>query len=116
MPSRNPVDIHLERLRQWRNKPDTEAGMEFLKKQFKAEVEKPYKQLVSITEVWMRLVPPELLEHTRLESFSRGVLRVAVDSSSRLFELDRLLRGGLEQRLITEHRGQPFRKIQLHVG
>lgn len=116
MPTRDPVDIHLDRLRQWRNRPDTAVSMEFLKQQFKTEVEKPYKQLVSITEVWMRLVPPDLLEHTRLESFSRGVLRVAVDSSPRLYELDRLLRDGLEQRLITEHRGQPFRKIQLHVG
>lgn len=116
MPQRDPTDLHLGRLRQWRNKPEADAGMGFLKKQFKAEVEKPYKQLASVAEVWTKLVPVELLSHTKLESFSRGVLRVAVDSSARLYELDRLLRSGLEQQLITDHRGPAFRKIQLHVG
>jgi hypothetical protein len=116
MPSRDPADMRLNRLRQWRNTPARDDTMAFLKKQFKAEVEKPYKQLESVVEVWLRLVPHDLLAHARLESFSRGVLRVVVDSSAHLYELDRLLRGGLEQRIITEHRGPAFRKIQLHVG
>jgi hypothetical protein len=63
--------------------------------------------------LWTDLVPAELVAHSRLEGLSRGVLRVAVDSSSHLFELDRLLRGGLEQRLITSHKGPAFRRVQL---
>ena len=82
----------------------------------KNQIEKPYKQLATVIEAWQKLVPVELEGHTRLEGLSRGVLKVVVDSSPRLYQLDRLLRGGLEQSLITANRGPAFRKIQLRVG
>lgn len=106
----------LERLRGFRNKPETDLSLGFLKDAFKREVERPYKQLAAITEVWARLVPEPLARHARLESLQRGVLRVAVSSSAHLYELDRLLRDGLQQRLIIEHRGPAIRKVQLHVA
>lgn len=90
--------------------------MHFLQDDFKKEIQKPYKQLCQMTEVWTALVPADLLQRTRLESLSRGVLRVIVDSSSSLYELDRLLRQGLEREIITQHKGPAVRKIQLRVG
>jgi hypothetical protein len=116
MPASDPNDVHLQRLRQWRNKPERDLGLGFLKKYVKQEIEKPYKQLGALVKLWGELVPAELVAHTRLEGVGRGVLRVAVDSSAHLFELDRLLRGGLEQRLITEHKGPAFRRVQLRVA
>ena len=91
-------------------------SLAFLKDQFKREVEKPHKQLAKLIDLWSELVPRELAEHTRLDALQRGVLRVSVDSSAQLYELDRLLRSGLEQTLITRYAGPAFRRIRLQVS
>jgi hypothetical protein len=44
------------------------------------------------------------------------VLRVSVDSSGRLYELDRLLRGGVLDELITRHKGKALRRVDLKVA
>lgn len=107
---------HVESLRRGRVRPEPDRSMKFLKDLFKREVEKPYKQLGDLIEVWGELLPDELVQHSRLESLSRGVLNVVVDSSTRLYELDRLLREGGEKALIKRHRGPAFRRIKLRVG
>ena len=111
----DPAQQYLNRLRQWRNRRDLDLSLSFLKKQFDLQVRRPYKQLASVVGLWHTLVPPAVALHSRLESLDRGVLRVSVDSSSRLYELDRLLRGGLERQLITQHKGPAMRRIQLRV-
>lgn len=116
MPAKDPSDAYLNRLRDWRNRKDFDHSMGFMKAQFKRDVEKPYKQLVAMAELWPRLVPADLVARTKLETISRGVLKVIVDSSGALFQLDRLLRDGLETKIITQHKGPAFRKIQLRVG
>ena len=112
----DPRNSRLDRLRKWRNRAEPDLSLSFIKKYVKQEIEKPYKQLGSLAKVWGELVPAELVAQTKLESLNRGVLRVTVSSSSHLFELDRLLRSGLEQRLITAHKGPAFRKVQLRVS
>jgi len=107
----------LERLRQYKN-PHAEKEalpLDFLRSQFKKQIEKPYKQLGALVELWQELVPEDLAMHTKLDGLRRGVLRVTVDSSSRLYELDRLLRGGVESELVSRHRGTLLR-VQLRVG
>ena len=115
MRSLDPADDYLNRLRHWRNRPDADLSLGFLKKQFDRNVRRPYQQLASIAERWYALVPPALAQHTRLKSLHRGVLRVSVDSSAWLFDLDRILRSGLERQLITQHKGPSLRRIQLKV-
>lgn len=116
MPTKDPGDAYLDRLRGWRNRKDFDHSLSFIKPQFKREVEKPYKQLLAMAQLWPQLVPAELLARTKLETISRGVLKVIVDSSGALYELDRLLREGLEQKLITQNKGPAFRRVQLRVG
>lgn len=117
-PSRpeDPYDARLSRLRQWRNRPEPDLSLRFIKTYFKHEVERPHKQLGALGEIWGRLIPPALLEHTRLEALTRGVLRVTVDSSAHLYQLDRLLRAGLEHQIIKAHKGPAFTRIQLRVA
>lgn len=110
------MDHRLGRLRQWRTRPDPDLSMGFLSKLFQEQVARPHKQLASITTVWQQFVPAGLIEHTRLESLKAGVLRVAVDSSAHLYELDRLLRGGLEQMLRGAHKGSPLKRVVLRVS
>ncbi|MCC7408586.1 MAG: DUF721 domain-containing protein [Phycisphaeraceae bacterium] len=111
----NPRNAPLDRLRRWRNIPDRDQSLAFLKDLFKRQVERPHRQLAAVIPLWQSLVPPDLQDHTQLLSFSRGILHVAVDSSSPLYELSNLLRHSLERQLITQCRSAPLRKIRLQL-
>jgi hypothetical protein len=115
MPDRDLKHMQLERLRQWRNRPARDQSMAFITKQFKQEIERPYKQVSAIVDTWAQLVPAELAEHCRLQSLRRSVLRVAVDSSEHLYQLDRLLRQGLADQITRQHPAAGVRRIQLYL-
>ncbi len=110
-----PRDYRIAQLLQHRKAKERDQSLSFLPDLFKREVRKPHQQLAALVGLWEQLVPTELAAHTRLESLQRGVLRVSVDTSSRLYELDRLLRSGLERELVTRHAGPAFRRVRLQV-
>jgi len=87
-------------LRQSRGLQSPDLSLGFLRQQFERQIEKPARQLGDLGEVWRELVPGDLVEQTRLESLSRGVLKVAARSAGAHYELDRLLRGGLQRQII----------------
>ena len=66
--------------------------------------------------MWPTLVPAELAGHCRLGSLVRGVLRVAVEDSAHLYDLDRLLRQGLQSRLRAAVKGPAIHRVQLLVA
>lgn len=105
----------LQRLRQYRVASPPDLSLREVMKRTGRDLARNRKQLAAIAPVWEALVPPELLTCTRLESFSRGVLRVAVQSSSQLHRLDMLLRQGLSTQLITQCRGAALRRVQLKL-
>ncbi|MEM6458289.1 MAG: DciA family protein [Planctomycetota bacterium] len=105
----------LERLRDRRVRPDADLSLAFLPEQFRREVARPFKQLGDLARLWESRLPAEVAAGTRLESLQRGVLTVSVDTASRMYDLDRRLREGLEQELITSHRGAAFRRVKLQV-
>ena len=111
----DPVQEHLDRLRASRSLPKRDLSLSFLTDQFKRDVAKPYKQLGDLTELWGELLPARLVERTRLVGLSRGTLHVEVDNAAAHYEIDRLLRGGLQKQLIEGHRGPAFRKVQVKV-
>jgi len=111
----SPHQRRLQLLRRYRNRPDPDLSLGFLKPFFRKEVENPHKQLTAMIELWVRSVPQGLADQCRLESLSRGVLRVAVTSSVWHYELDRLLRSGLHEHLIRKHRGPAFHRVQIRV-
>jgi hypothetical protein len=76
---------------------------------------KRVRQIGKMAEIWDEVVPDGILEHTALESLNRGVLTVMVDSSSHRFQLETLLRGGL-QRLIQDRFPGSLNKIRLVPG
>jgi hypothetical protein len=106
---------YLKRLSQWKQAHPPDLSLSFLKKQFKRDIERPYKQLGDLGELWRNLLPATLVAQTRLEGLSRGVLRVTVSSSAALYEIDRLLREGLERELKRQHKGT-LTKVRLRVG
>ncbi len=60
-------------------------------------------------------MPAEIVARTRLTALRGGVARVVVDSASTAYELDRMLRGGLEQQLRRRFRGTLVR-IRISIG
>ncbi len=106
----------VARLREMRVRPEADDSLAFLATQFKHDVARPFKQLGDLAELWRTLVPEAVADGTRLESLQRGILTVAVDSSSRLYEVDRLLREGLQAQLIKAHKGPAMRRVKLRVA
>ena len=65
-------------------------------KVFMQRLVRPRQRMLSqLSQGWQALLPEELTEHSCLESFRRGQLRVLVDSSSHLHELNLLVQEGL---------------------
>lgn len=111
----DPAQEHLDRLRKSRSLPNPDLSLGFIAEQFKREVAKPYKQLGDLAELWRALVPTALVERSRLVGLSHGTLHVEVDNPASHFEIDRLLRGGLQKQLIQSHRGPAIRKVSIKV-
>jgi hypothetical protein len=83
---------------------------------FKRSVQKRQTKFGSISDCWSTLIPSTLLEHTALESFTRGTLCVLVDSSSHLYELRTLLLSGLQEQILLACKSSGLRKITLKHG
>lgn len=105
----------LDRLRGWRNRSPRDTTLKFLSEHVKKTVVKPHQQLGKLVEAFIESVPAPLAERTALVSLSRGVLTVHVADNVTLYEMDRLLRGGLEQQL-RKACGVTLRKVKCRVG
>ena len=106
----------FEQLRQRRRRAEPDRSLAFLAEAFQRDVARPHRQLGGLATLWAELVPAPLAAHTRLESLKRGTLTVAVHSSAHHYELDRLLREGLQRELVVRHRGPAFRRVKLHIA
>ncbi|MCF7958182.1 MAG: DUF721 domain-containing protein [Phycisphaerae bacterium] len=74
------------------------------------------KRLSALAEVWQALLPQELLEHSCLENYTRGNLRVLVDSPVHYAELHMLVREGLLDQMRAECPNIPLSRIKLARG
>lgn len=111
----DPAQEHLERLRRDRSLPNPDLSLGFIEQQFKQEIAKPYKQLGDLAELWSSLLPAALAEQSRLLGLSRGTLHVEVSNAAAHYEIDRLLRSGLQKKLIQSHKGAALRKVQIKL-
>lgn len=115
---RQPVEPELQRLsrvKQPIRKEISALGPEMLTF-FKQNVQKRQTKFAPIAECWSQLIPDFLLQHTALESFTRGQLTVLVDSSPHLYELNQLLLAGVRKQLLLGCKGAGLRKIVLKPG
>jgi hypothetical protein len=110
-----PELLRLSRVKQHVHKEIPALGPEMLTF-FKQNVQKRQTKFAPIAECWQQLVPDFLLQHTALESFTRGQLTVLVDSSSHLYELKQLLLSGLQKQLLVACKAAGLRKIVLKPG
>ena len=76
---------------------------------------KRLRQLGNLADIWDSVLPRSVRDHTALESFSRGVLTVLVDSAAHRYQLQMLLSGGLMQEIRARFTGA-LNKIRLLPG
>lgn len=76
---------------------------------------KRVRQLSQLAGIWDQCIPEPIQQHTALESFNRGVLKVLVDSAPHRCKLQTLLAGGLEREIRTRF-GGVLNKIRLVPG
>jgi hypothetical protein len=112
------TELELKRLHRHKQRPA--AAMPSLGPEligfFKNSVQKRQTKLAAVSESWSRLIPEPLLDHSALESFQAGTLKVIVDSSSHLYELKQLLLAGLQNQLLLACKSSGLRKIVLKSG
>jgi hypothetical protein len=111
-------ELELRRLNRVKNTPGrttSKLGPELIAF-FKHNIQKRQTRFAPIADCWTTLIPETLLEHTALESFTRGQLTVLVDSSSHLYELKQLLLSGLQNQLLIACKSSGLKKIALKIG
>lgn len=115
-PQDHPREIdHLRDLGQRRGLPKPDLTLGFLAEEFARDVAKPMRSLGDLAEIWKRQVPAALEPKTRLVGLSRGILDVEAADAATSYELDRVLREGLERELLVAHRGPALRRVRVTV-
>lgn len=72
------------------------------------------KRFGELTDLWSEILPSELVSESRLLLLRGGILTVGVTTSAIAYELDRLLREGLESELRKRYRGT-LTRIRLRI-
>jgi hypothetical protein len=111
---RSPIQ-QLETLREHRGTRERDASISNVIAGTAQHATRTHRKLGQLIARWEELLPPDLTSHTSLGGLRNGVLHVVVDSSSAAYELDRLLRGGLEKQLQQRFRGS-LARIRVRIG
>lgn len=98
----------LQNKRDYKTAPPATLG-QVLEPWFQKEIQKPGDKLAGISELWLELLPPALIPHTRLAGFTKGTLTVQVTSAPVRAQIDGLLRGGLLKTIQLRSKGAVFR-------
>src|SRR5262245_51414492 len=99
MPRMPTPTQQLEKLRRHRARPGKDWTIGGVIADTQHESRRMHKKFGELVEIWEKLVPADVAAHTSLINLRAGILHVSVDSSSAAFELDRLLRSGVESEL-----------------
>lgn len=105
----------LARLRQHRNAPPRDQSIGPLVRELTDRLDEASKKSAGCGAAWAQACPPKHLPRTSVRGLARGVLTIAVDSAATRYELDRWLRAGGEQAVISAARAG-VRKVKLVPG
>ncbi len=105
----------IEKLRKHRSPAEPDLSIGSLVAEQARYAQQTRAQLGQMIDLWFQLVPTEVRNHTAIFALQRGVLMVDVDSASVRYELDRLLRGGLNEALRKHFRGT-LRQVKLRLA
>ena len=112
---KDPRLARLARLAPYRRIREFDASIGKLVRDTKKRAQRDEKRFSSFSEAWEQLVPPTLLAASRLAGSRGSTITIEVDSSAAKYELDRLLRSGLETNLRSLYTG-PLTRIRTRLG
>ena len=112
---KDPRLARLARLAPYRRLHSFDHSIKSLVQNTKKRVQRDEKRFSSFSEAWEQLVPANLLAASRLASSRGSTITIEVDSSAAKYELDRLLRTGLETNLRSLYTG-PLTRIKTRLG
>ena len=108
-------DAQLMTIWQQRQRPNLATPLAHSLDALTGKLKKRYNQLSKLEAAWEEVVPEELRDHTALEGYSGGTLKVLVDTASHRFHIEMLLRGGLLKEL-QKHSPAPINRVRLIPG
>jgi hypothetical protein len=98
-----------------RRRPERDLAIATVVGAFAQHARRVNDRLGDLVQLWEQLIPADLAARTRLVGLRASVLQVEADSAATLYDVDRLLRQGLEATLRQKYRGT-LTRIRLKVG
>jgi hypothetical protein len=95
----------IEQLRAHRVRPEVDTSITSIISAAASKAQKTHKQLGCLIDLWEQLLPEKLASQTAITSLRGGTVHVAAADAATHYEIDRLLREGLEQQLRASYRG-----------
>ena len=112
----DPVN-EIERLREWRSNKGHNLSILGTVESIQTSARQSHRKLGELIELWHELLPDDLAKASTLRGIRSGLLQVEVESSAKLYEIDRRLREGILQELRSRYHGTLVRvKIRLEAG
>ena len=111
----DPRLARLARIAPYRRRRDFNPSIGEIVESTRKRAARDEKRFSSFSEAWERLVPSEILACSRLGGTRGSTITIEVESSSAKYELDRLLRTGLEDNLRRLYTG-PLTRIRTRLG
>lgn len=111
----DPRLARLARIAPYRRRRDFDPSIGAMLDSTKKQAKRDEKRFSSFSQAWEQLVPAEILACSRLSSTRGTTITIEVDSSPAKYELDRLLRTGLETSLRQLYNG-PLTRIRTKLG
>ena len=102
----------LENLRKWRGPKERDLSVKSELLSLQKTIKTGNKQLVQISEIWESAVPHHIRENTYPISLKNGVLEIAANGSPTSYQLQRLIREGLLQKL-KDHCTSTIKRIKI---
>lgn len=95
----------IEQLRDHRVRPEVDTSISSIISAAASKAQKTHKRLGRLIDLWEQLVPEKLASQTAITSLRAGTVHVAAADAATHYEIDRLLREGLEQQLRASYQG-----------
>ena len=99
----------------WKNQSKPVLLGNVLKDVMAKRISHRHGKVEMIEQIWSQLLPLELTEHCRIDSFNNGVLKVIVDGPGYMHEM-RLCKSQLLEQLKTETTGIGIKDIRFDIG
>jgi hypothetical protein len=95
----------LQQLRELRQFKGRDLSLGTAIARVREQVGKSDRKLTQLIELWRELIPEHLQLHATPTSIRGGTLHVEVNCAATAYEVDRLMRGGMEQTLRLRFNG-----------